>query len=92
MKMHCYRLCHFLVKTKINPFILVKVAEKGTAQKDLTDPSGHFIGSGERFLKGPYLKLSRSKHISKKKFQLYTPIVFSPDELFDTNVEITEDI
>ena len=91
--MCCYRLSRFLLKTKMNRFILVKVAEKGTAQKDLTDPYGHFIGNGERFLKGFYLKLSRSKHISKKKFQLLpTPIVFSPDEVFDTYVEITEDI
>ena len=27
----------------------VKVAEKDTAQKDLTDPFGHLIGNGERF-------------------------------------------
>ena len=69
-----------------------KVTEKGTAQKDLTDPYGHFIGNGERFLKGFYLKLSRSKHNSKEKFQLLrTPIAFAPDEVFDTCVEISED-
>ena len=45
------------------PLYFVKVAEKGTAQKDLTDPYGHFIGNDERFLKGFYLKLTRSKHI-----------------------------
>ena len=34
-----------------------------------------------------------SKHISKKKFQLLpTPIVFAPDEVFDTYVETTEDL
>ena len=27
----------------------VKVTKKGTAQKDLTDTCGHFIGNGERF-------------------------------------------
>ena len=91
--MHCYRLSRFLVKTKINPFILVKVAEKGTAQKDLTDPYGHFIGNGKRFLKGFHLKLSRSKHMNKKKLQLLsTPVVFAPGEVFDTNVEIVEDL
>ena len=69
----------------------VKVTEKDTAQKDLTDTYGHFIGNGERLLKGYYLKLSRSKHISKKKFLLLpTPIVFAADEVFDTFVEITE--
>ena len=30
----------------------LKVAEKDTAQKDLTDPFGHLIGNGERFFKG----------------------------------------
>ena len=74
------------------PLYFVKVTEKGTAQKDLTDPYGHFIGNGERFLKGFYLKLSRSKHNSKEKFQLLpTPIAFAPDEVFDTCVEISED-
>ena len=72
------------------PFCFVKVTEKNTAQKDLTDPYGHFNGNGERFLKGFYLKLSRSKHISNKKFQLLpTGIVV---EVFDTYIEITEDL
>ena len=71
----------------------MKVTEKGTAQKDLTDPYGHFIGNGERFLKGFYLKLSRSKHISKKNIQLLPiPIAFAPDEVFDTYVAITENL
>ena len=75
------------------PLYFVKVTEKGTAQKDLTDPYGHFMGNGKRFFKGFYFKLSRSKHISKKKFQLLpTPIVFAPDEVSDTIVETTEDL
>ena len=75
------------------PLYFVKVTEKDTAQKDHTDPYGHFIGNGERFFKGFYLKLSRSKHICKKKFQLLpTPVVFVLDEVFDTYVEITEDL
>ena len=75
------------------PLYFVKVTEKGSAQKDLTDPYGHFIGNGKRFFKGFYFKLSRSKHISKKKFQLLpTRIVFAPDEVSDTIVETTEDL
>ena len=39
------------------------------------------------------MKLSGSKHNSKKKFQLLPkPILFAPDEFFDTYVEITEDL
>ena len=36
------------------PLYFMKVTEKGTAQKDLIDPYGHFIGNGERYLKGFY--------------------------------------
>ena len=50
------------------PLYFVKVTEKGTAAKDLTDPYGHFIGTGEKFLKGYYLNQCRSNQISKKKF------------------------
>ena len=75
------------------PLYFVKVTEKATAQKDLTHPYGHFIGNDEKFLKGFYLKLSISKYISKKKFQLLpTPILFASDEVFDTYVTITEDL
>ena len=71
----------------------VQVTEKGTTEKDLTDPYGDFIGTGEKFLKGYYLKQCRSKQISKKKLQiLSTPTVFAPDEVFDTYVDITDDL
>ena len=75
------------------PLHFVQVAEKVTTEKDLTDPYCHFIGTSEKFLKGYYLKQSRSKQISKKKFQiLSTPIVFAPDEIFDTYVDIMDDL
>ena len=75
------------------PLYFVKVTEKSAAQKDLTDLYGHVIGNGERFSKRFYLKLSRSKYIRKKKFQLLRkPIVFAPDKVFDSYVETTEDL
>ena len=43
------------------PLYFVQVTEKGTAEKDLTDSYGHFIGTGEKFLKGYYLKQCHSK-------------------------------
>ena len=68
-------------ENQMNLFILSRL-KKGTYS--------HFIGNGERFLKGFYLKLSRSKHISNKKFQLLpTGIVV---EVFDTYIKITEDL
>ena len=74
------------------PLYFVKVTEKGIATKDLTDPYGHFIQNGEMFLKGHYLKQCRSKNINQKKFQILpTPIVFSPDEVFDTYIDIDID-
>ena len=38
------------------PLYFVKVTEEGTPQKDLTDTYCHFIGIGERFLKGFFLE------------------------------------
>ena len=33
------------------PLYFVQVTEKSAAENDLTDPYGHFIGTGEKFLK-----------------------------------------
>ena len=83
----------FFSGSQNEPLYFVQLTEKGTAEKDLTDPYGHFIGTGEKFLKEYYLKQCRSKQISKKKFQiLSTPIVFAPDEVFDTYVDITDNL
>ena len=89
MQLLCFYLCSYAplctrLKTVCNDYRLKKkVTGEGTAQKDYADPHGHFIGNCERFLKGFYLKPSRSKHICKKKFQLLpTPVVFAPQEVF----------
>ena len=83
----------FFSGSQNEPLYFGQVTEKVSAEKDLTDPYCHFIGTGEKFLKGYYLKQCRSKQISKKKFQiLSTPIVFAPDEVFDTYVDITDDL
>ena len=71
----------------------VQVTEKGTTEKDLTDPFGHFIGTSENFFKGYYLKQCRSKQISQKKSQISsTPIVFASYECFDIYVDITDNL
>ena len=75
------------------PLYFVQVTEKCTAEKDLTDPYCHFVGTGGKFLKRYCLKKCRSKQTSKKKFQIFsTPIVFAPDKVFDTYVIITDDL
>ena len=93
-KSHLFSLSLSLFSGSQNePLYFVQVTEKSTAEKDLSNPCGHFIGTGEKFLKGYYMKQRRSKQISKKKFQiLSTPIVFAPDEVFDTYVDITDDL
>ena len=83
----------FFSGSQNEPLYFGQVTEKVSAEKDLTDPYCHFIGTGEKFLKGYYLKQCRWKQISKKKFQiLSTPIAFAPDEVFDTYVDITDDL
>ena len=55
---------------------------------------GHFIHTGELFLKGNYLKLTRSQSLSNKKnpnpFDLC--IIPSPDDVYDTYVEIDNNL
>ena len=69
------------------------VTEKRKAHEDLTDSYGHFVTSMEKYLKRFYLKMSRYKQFIKKKFQvLPTPIVFAPDEVCDTYVDIFNDL
>ena len=69
----------------------MKVLEKGIATENLSDPYNHFIGTGERYFKGCYLKIARSKNISFKQFQIFpTAIVVNPDEIYDRYVSINE--
>ena len=75
------------------PLYFVKVIGKGIASENLSDAYGHVVSSGEKFFKGFYMKLGRSKTASKKKYQLLPSEIFiAPDEVFDTYVEFTEDL
>ena len=69
----------------------VQVTEKGISEKNLSDPYGHVILPGKRYFKRYYFKFSRSRSISFKQLQvLPTSIVLSPDEIYDTYVDIDE--
>ena len=60
---------------------------------DISDPCGHFVAKGERYFQGCYLKLFRSKDIKVKKFTiLSTKIAVTPDEVYDTYVDINDDL
>ena len=74
----------------IEPLYFMKVLEKGVATDNLSDPYNRFIARGERYFKGCYLKIAKSKNISFKQFQ--TPIVVSPDEIYDTYVDTIESL
>ena len=91
--LHVLSFVTLLSGNQKEPLHFVRVIEKGTAHEDLTDSYGYFITSGEKVLKGFHLKVSRSKQTSRKKFQILpTPIVFAPDEVFDTYVDISDDL
>ena len=61
------------------PLYLVKVAEKGTDMtKDMNDPYGYFIQTGELFFKRSNLKLTRSSSLKKKIFQILLTCVLFP--------------
>ena len=52
-----------------------------------------FFYAGELYFKANYLKPTRSRNISHKKFQiLRTSILFPPDEIYDTYLEIDDDL
>ena len=72
-----HHFCLFLQAIQQNHFISFKVIEKETAIKDMKDLYGHFIHTSEWFFKGNYLKLTRSRSLNNKKFQILPTCVLS---------------
>ena len=71
----------------------MKVTGKSVATKDLSDPYGHFVSKGDRYFQGLYLKLVRSRDVRVKKFAtLPTTIVVTPDKIYDTYVDLNENL
>ena len=66
---------------------------KGKADETLRDRYGNVILQGEYYLKGVYLQKARSKDSKKKKFSILDIDVYvRPDEVFETFVEINDDL
>ena len=66
------------------PVCIIKVTEKDLAKEELKDRFGHVIYPGELYLKGYYPKLTRSKNIPRKKFNLVPgDVVCEPDKVLD---------
>ena len=60
---------------------------------DISDPYGHFVAKGECYFQDYYLKLCRSQDIKVKKFTILpAKIAVTPDEVYDTYVDISDDL
>ena len=70
----------------------IKIAEKNVAKENLRDQFGYEIFPGECYLKGFYLQNSRSKNINIKKFSILNYVYLNPDEIFESFVEISNDL
>ena len=71
--------------SQVKPLYFVQVTEKGIAESKLSDPYGHVILPGERYFKGHYLKLVRSRNISIKHLAILPTVIYvSPNEIYDT--------
>ena len=85
------KLLFFL--SKVCPLVEQHCMSKGTAIKDMKDPCSHLIHIAELFFKGNYLKLMRSRSLNNKKSQILpTCVLFPPDNVYDTYVEIDNDL
>ena len=79
--------------SSVEPLYFVKLVSKGVAEMDISDPYGHFVTKGERYFQGYYLKLCQSKDIKVKKFTtLQAKVVVAPDEIYDTYVDINNNL
>ena len=80
-------------RNSVEPLYFVKFIWKDIAEMDISDPCGHFVAKGERYFQGYYLKLCRSKYIKVKKITILpTKIAVTPDEVYDTYVDINDDL
>ena len=73
------------------PVYIVKVTEEGQATQMMSDMYEHRILRGELYLRGN--KVVRSKNMLLKKFDILNyEVLIPPDEIFETFVEVADDI
>ena len=71
----------------------IKETEKGKAIEKMSDNYGHNIMEGELYFRGNYLQLVRSKKISNKQFKIIEKdVIISPAEVFETFIDVQEDL
>ena len=67
--------------------------KKGILDGTLRDTWGHVVLPGLRYFKGNYLKTVCLRNISFKKFDtLLMSVVITPDEVYDTYVELDKNM
>ena len=72
---------------------ILKVKEKGRAEKDEQDDSEHCIPAGNLYIRGKYLKKERSRSTRVYKFSILSAdALCTPDEIFDVFVDVSEDL
>ena len=75
------------------PVYILKVQEKGIAEKEETDGYGHTISTGEYFLRGKYLKMGRSRSTTHHKFSILPgDALCTLEEVFEVFVDISDDL
>ena len=74
------------------PVFVIKIIENGLANEEMKDRFGHSLAPGQLYLKGNYLKLVRSRNISRKTFSLIPGAVLCNPEVFDIFVDVDDDL
>ena len=77
----------------MEPVYIIEVKEKGRATEPLSYIYGHNIAMWQLYLQGNYFKMLRSKNISTKRFQIIScQVIIPPDQIFETFVEVADDL
>ena len=75
------------------PIYIIKVIEKQKATEKMSDNYGHNLMKGELYFRGNYLQLVRSKKMSNKQFKIIEKdVIISPEEVFETFIDVQEDL
>ena len=78
---------------KTEPLYFLKIIEKEISDRTLTDAWGHAVQPGLQYFKGNYLKPVSSRIKSSKKVDLLPmSVIMTPDEVYDTYVEIDKNM
>ena len=82
-----------LTDSQVEPLYFVQITEKGAAESRLSDIYVHFILPGQKYFKGHYLKIGRSRSTYMKQLAVLPSNIYSsPDEIYDTYVDISTNL